>query len=84
MARGKQFKVEFYKDTTEDINPLYAEYPKHNVPHIDMFLMNIERFQLWQNTRLFSMGFICMFPILGQLLALKHTSDTFTYISFLL
>ncbi|EAR84573.1 DnaJ domain protein (macronuclear) [Tetrahymena thermophila SB210] len=67
---SKNFDIVVYKDSLEDIDPLYATYPKHDIPIIDLFLVRLEKFQLWSSTRIFSMGFLCTFPILvGMVLA---------------
>ncbi|KAL4486392.1 hypothetical protein ABPG72_007178 [Tetrahymena utriculariae] len=66
----RNFDIVVYKDSIEDIDPDFATYPKHDIPMVDLFLVQLEKFQLWSSTRLFSMGFLCTFPILvGMVLA---------------
>ncbi|KAL4450467.1 hypothetical protein ABPG74_019365 [Tetrahymena malaccensis] len=66
----KNFDIVVYKDSLEDIEPDFGTYPKHDIPIVDLFLVKLEKFQLWSSTRIFSTGFLCTFPILvGMVLA---------------
>jgi len=44
---GRDFTIEIYKDNLDDINPLFAEYPKHDNPYVDIFLHRMEKFNHW-------------------------------------